>query len=653
MLRHRNIFSLLSNVHRQTCHFGSSSHFLVRPDALYKFSRLYSKKPRGTKDDGSSRTAQITPSATACKPPVDKRGSSPECPPLAQKTNASNTCPPPNLAHEGSTTGSGQNNNKRLIAAALLAAGTGYLIWNLQPEGDSKGKEDSKTVKKSGKAALVKIPSSSSEIPASVPYLLIGGGTASFAAFRAIKSLDAKAKVLIVSEESYLPYMRPPLSKEVWYDPDADKDDELTFKQWNGSEKSLFYEPEDFYISVKSLDESPKGGVAVARGWKITKIDPVKRVAYLEDGHEIKYEKCLLATGATPKMLDVFSKAPEEIQKYVTTFRGIPDYVELNKLVKETESIAIVGGGFLGSELACALARRAKLENPKLKVYQIFKEPGNMHKILPEYLSLWTTNKVSNEGVQVITNSEVQDVKLESNSVSLILNDGNKVSANKVIVAVGVDPNTELARNSGLEVEPDCGGFVVNAELEARSHLFAAGDCSCFYDVKFGRRRVEHHDHAVISGRLAGENMVGAGKPYLHQSMFWSDLGPDIGFEAIGVVDSSLPTVAVFAKASDKDSPKAAVAESDDNIRSNLKANQSKSSTDDTSQKDPSSGKGLSKGENEYGKGVIFYLRNDYVVGIVLWNVFRRMTVARQVLKDEKKYDDLNEVAKLFNIFEE
>lgn len=63
-----------------------------------------------------------------------------------------------------------------------------------------------------------------------------------------------------------------------------------------------------------------------------------------------------------------------------------------------------------------------------------------------------------------------------------------------------------------------------------------------------------------------------AGKPYLHQSMFWSDLGPDIGFEAIGIVDSSLPTVAVFAKASSKDSPKAVVAESNDNIRSNVEA---------------------------------------------------------------------------------
>ena len=79
---------------------------------------------------------------------------------------------------------------------------------------------------------------------------------------------------------------------------------------------------------------------------------------------------------------------------------------------------------------------------------------------------------------------------------------------------------------------------------------------------------MEHHDHAVVSGRLAGENMTGAKKEYTHQSMFWSDLGPDVGYEAIGVVDSSLQTVGVFAKATPKDTPKAVVTETDETIRS-------------------------------------------------------------------------------------
>lgn len=76
-------------------------------------------------------------------------------------------------------------------------------------------------------------------------------------------------------------------------------------------------------------------------------------------------------------------------------------------------------------------------------------------------------------------------------------------------MAVGSEPNTDLAKTSGLELDPKNGGFVVNAELEARKDLFVAGDAASFFDQKLGRRRVEHHDHAVVSGRLAGENMAG------------------------------------------------------------------------------------------------------------------------------------------------
>lgn len=86
-----------------------------------------------------------------------------------------------------------------------------------------------------------------------------------------------------------------------------------------------------------------------------------------------------------------------------------------------------------------------------------------------------------------------------------------KIDADQVVVGIGVEANADLATSSELEVHPTVGGFLVNAELEARSNLWVAGDAACFYDVRLGRRRVEHHDHAVISGRLAGENMTGAG----------------------------------------------------------------------------------------------------------------------------------------------
>lgn len=600
--------------------------------------RFYSKK--GERD----RTGACPP----CDKPLPQFQ---ECP----APNRMDRMPKPECPYEEQD---GRQKKKYLLALLLgtvvflatLAAL--YRAQTLKPEGPKKikGKKRPQVIKK--------MPPNSKDIPNSIPYLLIGGGTASFAAFRAIKSADPQAKILVIASEGDFPYMRPPLSKEIWFNDDPAAVKNLTFKQWNGSERSLFYEPDDFYMACNQLTKSDNGGVAVAKGWNITHIDVVERKAFLEDGYEINYEKCLIATGALPKNLDIFDKAEPKIQEKITLYRNIFDFEELYEITDTAKAIAIVGGGFLGSELACAIARKGK---KKVRVYQIFREGGNMGKILPEYLSYWTTDKVKAEGVEVLPYAEVTGVKFKDDMLTLNLSSGKTVTANHVIVAVGAEPNTEIAEKSDLEVDPELGGFLVNTELQARSHLYIAGDCACFYDTKLGRRRVEHHDHAVVSGRLAGENMAGAAKPYWHQSMFWSDLGPDVGYEAIGIVDSALPTVGVFAKATSSDSPQAVVTATDEGIRSKTEE-QVPPECDKFIKKDPEAKKlaeqirkdaSQAREGEDFGKGVIFYLRDDIVVGIVLWNVFNRMNIARQVLKDERKYDDLNEVAKLFNIHEE
>lgn len=253
-------------------------------------------------------------------------------------------------------------------------------------------------------------------------------------------------------------------------------------------------------------------------------------------------------------------------------------------------------------------------------------------------------------GVNVLTSTSINKASFDGKQVVLNLDNGQSLKSDYVVVAVGLDPNTELAQTSELEVDETIGGFRVNAELEARSNLWIAGDAASFYDVKLGRRRVEHHDHAVVSGRLAGENMTGAHKPYWHQSMFWSDLGPEIGYEAIGIVDSSLPTVAVFAKATAKDSPKAVVEETGESDRS-LTEEKAKSQAAPSQQERVISSKDPPQEGDEYGKGIIFYLRNDIVVGILLWNVFNRMPIARRIISEGRAFEDLNEVAKLFNLY--
>ncbi|XP_006881854.1 PREDICTED: apoptosis-inducing factor 1, mitochondrial isoform X3 [Elephantulus edwardii] len=485
--------------------------------------------------------------------------------------------------------------------------------------------------------------------PAHVPFLLIGGGTAAFAAARSIRARDPGARVLIVTEDPELPYMRPPLSKELWFSDDPNVTKTLRFRQWNGKERSIYFQPPSFYTSAQDLPHVENGGVAVLTGRKVVQLDVRGNMVKLNDGSQITYEKCLLATGGTPRSLAAIDRAGAEVKSRTTLFRKIGDFRALEKISREVKSITIIGGGFLGSELACALGRKAQALGTE--VIQLFPEKGNMGKVLPEYLSNWTMEKVSREGVKVMPNAIVQSVGVSGGKLLIKLKDGRKVETDHIVAAVGLEPNVELAKSGGLEIDSDFGGFRVNAELQARSNIWVAGDAACFYDIKLGRRRVEHHDHAVVSGRLAGENMTGAAKPYWHQSMFWSDLGPDVGFEAIGLVDSSLPTVGVFAKATEQDNPKSATEQSGTGIRSE---SETESEAQDIAlpSSNPAVPQAPSQGE-DYGKGVIFYLRDKVVVGIVLWNIFNRMPIARKIIKDGEQHEDLNEVAKLFNIHED
>ncbi|XP_069002880.1 apoptosis-inducing factor 1, mitochondrial isoform X3 [Embiotoca jacksoni] len=483
-------------------------------------------------------------------------------------------------------------------------------------------------------------------VPSHAPYLLIGGGTASFAAARSIRARDPGARVLIVTDEPDLPYMRPPLSKELWFSDDPSVTETLRFKQWNGKERSIYFQPSSFYVNPEELDRAENGGVAVLTGKKVVHMDVRGNKVKLDDDSEISYDKCLIATGGVPRNLQVIERAGEEVMKKTTLFRKVEDFKELDKVSRSIKSITIIGGGFLGSELACALGRRSAESD--LEVVQMFPEKGNMGKVLPEYLSNWTTEKVKREGVKIISEALVKSVTCKDDKLEIQLKDGRSVTTDHIVAAVGLEPNVDLAKSAGLEVDSDFGGFRVNAELQARSNIWVAGDAACFYDIRLGRRRVEHHDHAVVSGRLAGENMSGASKPYWHQSMFWSDLGPDVGYEAIGIVDSSLPTVGVFAKATANDTPRAATEKSGTGIRS-------ESETEDTAMSPVASVTPALPVDykDEYGKGVIFYLRDKVVVGIILWNVFNRMPIARKIIKDGEEHADLNEVAKLFNIHED
>jgi programmed cell death 8 (apoptosis-inducing factor) len=464
----------------------------------------------------------------------------------------------------------------------------------------------------------------------SATYVIVGTGTAAYFAVRGIVEKDPNAKIIMIGEESYPPYMRTPLSKELWFRENAPSPDSFEFTDWGGEKRSIFYEKPEFFTDVDKVS-GPNGvpGTALLLGNRVVDMNVHAKRLKLANGDVVKYDKCLLATGGTPRSIPLLDEADDAIRDKVKLYRSIKQFETLAATLgkEETKSIAVIGGGFLGSELSVALAHAG--QKCGVTVTQVYPEDGNMAKVLPAYLSKWSTEKVRKEGVTIVPNTRLVGVKkaAEGAGLELELSSGQILSADEVVVAVGIEPSIELAKKARLEVDPVKGGILVNAELEARTDLWVAGDVASFYDVVLGRRREEHHDHAVVSGRLAGENMTGARKSYTHQSMFWSDLGPEIGYEAIGIIDAKLPTVGVWAA-----------------------ANTPASSPEDV-------GAGAAPAADSsldgYGKGVVFYMRDDAVVGVVLWNVFDKIPLARKVIRSQKKYTDARDLAKLFKIHEE
>ncbi|CAH1390307.1 unnamed protein product [Nezara viridula] len=485
-----------------------------------------------------------------------------------------------------------------------------------------------------------KDPQYSVEIPSSVPYLIIGGGTAGYAAMKKLIELDPDAKILILSKELHYPYDKTPLNTELLLaDPASSK--ELMYKPRDSpnskDRKSVYFEKEEFYTPIIEFDKhksDPGPFVSIARGWEVNKIDSINKLADIE-GKKVKYDKCILATGSSPRNLRVFSENSEEVKKRVSTFTTVYDYQLLDEIIDSYNgdmTIAIVGGGLNGTELACSLQKKG------IRIIQIFEENSNMSRLLPGYLADWLTKRVVNTGVTVLPQTDILDALIwkggeHDGNIALYVNNKQSkknylVFADHVLVSIGNVPNTDLAEPSGFELDNVRGGFMVNTELQIRRDLYAAGDCISYYDSVYGRRHFEHYDHAMESGKTAAENILSKGKTYAHQSLIWSDLMDDIGYEAVGTIDSSLPTVGIYYNG-----------DKSEKIKENPETNT------DCNEDNPR------LGLDEFNKGIIFYIdHKETIVGILTWNVFNRATMLRRILEKAQSYKDCDELAKLMHI---
>jgi len=377
-------------------------------------------------------------------------------------------------------------------------------------------------------------------------YLIVGGGMTADAAVEGIRQVDPNGSIGLISAEPHRPYDRPPLSKGLW--------------------KGKLLES----IWRKATDQ----GVNLHLGRRALTLDPQARHVTDEQGMVYTYEKLLLATGGTPRRLPFGGDR-------IIYFRTLDDYQRLRALTGQGQRFAVIGGGFIGSEIAAALAMNGK------NVVLVFPDEGICGRMFPADLAGFLNDFYRQKGVEVLAGVRAVGLEPRGHQVVLKVQEAQaagvrEIVADGVVAGIGIEANVELARSAGLKVE---NGIVVDASL-CTSHpdIFAAGDVACFANPALGKRlRVEHEDNANTMGQMAGQAMAGQIVSYDHLPSFYSDLF-EPGYEAVGEVDSRLEVVADW--------------------------------------KEP------------YREGVVYYLRDGRVRGVLLWNVWDQVDAARKLIAE-------------------
>jgi NADPH-dependent 2,4-dienoyl-CoA reductase/sulfur reductase-like enzyme len=333
-------------------------------------------------------------------------------------------------------------------------------------------------------------------------YLIAGGGMTADAACKGIRDLDPNGSITVVAEESHAPYARPPLSKALW----------------TGAEESTIWR------GTADL------GVELRLGRTIVALDVEASRATDDRGETYAYDRLLFATGGRPRRLPFGGDD-------VIYFRTLDDYRRLRALADDEARFLVIGGGFIGSEIAAALAMNGR------SVTMLFPEPGIGARVFPAELSTFVTDYYREQGVEVLGGASVTAIERDGEKVRVATDDGRVLQGDAVIAGLGVTPRVDLAAGAGL---PVADGIAVDdrGRVDGLEKIFAAGDVARFPDAALGgSRRVEHEDHAKIHGRQVGANMAGADTAYEHLPFFYSDLF-DLGYEAVGELDSRLQTSA-------------------------------------------------------------------------------------------------------------
>ncbi len=339
-------------------------------------------------------------------------------------------------------------------------------------------------------------------------YVIVGAGTAGVSAADAVHESDPDASIALIGREKHSPYHRPPLTKGLWFGRKLEKD--------------IFFHPDSFY---------PENGIDLFKDTTILRIDPADKTVQAASGDSFRYDRLLLATGGTPRRLEIPGGDIEGIVYY----RSYDDYLEIRKSVPHCRTVLIIGSGFIGSEMAAALLSQ------NLQVTMLF--PGKLigETIFPPALARSINELYVSKGVVTLSQDTPASITREKDTYTLTTRAGRILHSDLIIAGIGITPKNVPGITDGLT--PD-GAVSVDEYLRTRhDSIYAAGDNTSFFYPQFGKPvRFEHWDCAITQGRTAGLNMAGTAKPYDHLPYFFSDLF-DFGYEAFGICSSGFETL--------------------------------------------------------------------------------------------------------------
>ncbi len=336
-------------------------------------------------------------------------------------------------------------------------------------------------------------------MPAGV--VIIGGGQAGFQAASSLRSDGYDGPVTLIGEEPQLPYQRPPLSKG--------------FMAGKQEIERTALRPDAYYRDHH---------IDLMTGARVVEIDRAARQAKLASGQRVVYETLVLAVGARNRTLSLKGAELDGVCYLRTTTEA----VDIKQRLEDARNVVVIGGGFIGLELAAAAREHGK------SVTVVEAQPRLMSRVLAPILSDFYRELHAGRDVTISLNAAVSEIVGNQGKVrEVVLGDGTVYPADVVLVGVGVLPNTELARDAGLAI---ANGIVVDAHLRTEDlNIYAIGDCA-EHPNRFagGRVRIESVQNAVDQAKCIAATIAGRPAHYQAVPWFWTDQF-DINLQMVGL----------------------------------------------------------------------------------------------------------------------